>query len=95
MTNLVRRTLYSKDNTPWWDGYRQQQVIMIDDFEDDIPYRTLLKMIDRYQYQGQIKGGYVTLIVPNGNNVRVPPSHFWSGNKLAQVERRLTHINNL
>jgi len=49
--------------TPLWDGYRQQQ-IMIDDFEDDIPYRTLLKMIDRYQYQGQIKGGYVPLIVP-------------------------------
>jgi len=59
-----QENIYSKDNTPWWDGYRQQQVIMIDDFEDDIPYRTLLKMIDRYQYQGQIKGGYVHINSP-------------------------------
>jgi len=84
MTKFGQENIYSKDNTPWWDGYRQQQVIMIDDFEDDIPYRTLLKMIDRYQYQGQIKGGYVHINSPQMViTCEFPPSHFWSGNKLA------------
>lgn len=88
--------IYMKDNTPWWDGYRQQECIVIDDFEEDIPYRTFLKMLDRYAYQGQVKGGYVQVNSPHIIiTCEYPPSHFWEGNKLAQVARRLTHIENL
>lgn len=88
--------IYMKDNTPWWDGYRQQACIMIDDFEDDLPYRTLLKMLDRYAYQGQVKGGYVQINSPNiVITCEYPPSHFWEDNKLAQVARRLTHMIHL
>lgn len=86
---------YIKDNTIWWDGYNQQEAIIIDDFEDDIPFRVLLRMLDRYQYQGQIKGGYVQV---NSKYIYItsefPPEYFYgsSDNRLKQVMRRLTSV---
>ena len=41
-----------------WDGYKQQEAIIIDDFDNTIPYRTLLRMLDRY---GQVNDGYEKL----------------------------------
>lgn len=57
-TSLVTRTMgvenvYIKDGTHWWNGYKQEQVIMIDDFDGKWPYRDLLRLLDRYPYQGQ------------------------------------------
>lgn len=54
-------SVYFKDHTMWWDGYDQQEVIIIDDFDGKWPYRDLLRLLDRYPYQGQIKGGYVKI----------------------------------
>jgi hypothetical protein len=42
----------------WWDNYRGQDVIILDDFEGQIQYRYLLRLLDRYPFQMQIKGGY-------------------------------------
>ncbi len=84
---------YTKDGTMWWDGYNQQEAIIIDDFENTIPFRILLRMLDRYDYQGQIKGGYVQINSPYIYiTCEFPPSHFWQGNSLAQVKRRLTSV---
>lgn len=84
---------YIKDNTMWWDGYKQQQCIIIDDFENEIPYRVLLRMLDRYEYNGQVKGGYVQINSPIiVITCEYPPEHFWSGNKLIQITRRLEDI---
>ncbi len=86
---------YIKDNTIWWDGYEQQEAIIIDDFEADIPFRVLLRMLDRYQYQGQVKGGYVHI---NSNYIYITsefhPAYFYgdSENKLKQVLRRITSV---
>lgn len=88
--------IYIKDNTQWWDGYNQQQVVLIDDFDNKIPYRTLLRILDRYRYSGQVKGGYVNLNSPyiyiTGEH---PPSWYWQSNELAQVERRLTSVQEI
>ena len=88
---------YIKDQTKWWDGYRQQKTIIIDDFEktsDDRvswPFRDLLRLLDRYPYQGQFKGGYIHI---NSKYIYItsefPPTEFWSGTKLAQIKRRIT-----
>lgn len=56
--------IYIKDGTQWWDGYRQQKAILIDDFDGRWPYKDLLRLLDRYPYQGQVKGGYVQINSP-------------------------------
>lgn len=87
---------YIKDGTPWWDGYKQQEAIIIDDFDNQIPYRTLLRMLDRYVYQGQVKGGYVHINSPYIYiTSEYPPERYWTGNEYAQVERRLTSVQEI
>jgi len=84
---------YIKDGTPWWDNYNQQEAIIIDDFDNNIPYRTLLRILDRYVYQGQVKGSYVQIDSPYIYiTCEFPPDHFWCGNELAQIERRITSV---
>ena len=85
--------VYVKDNTLWWDGYKSGDVILIDDFDNNIPYRVLLRILDRYQYQGQIKGGYVQVNSPHIYiTCEFPPTHYWCGNELLQITRRLSSI---
>lgn len=87
---------YVKDGTPWWDGYKQQEAIIIDDFDNQIPYRTLLRMLDRYQYQGQKKGSYVNINSPYIYiTCEHPPEVYWRGNELQQVLRRLTSVDEI
>lgn len=50
--------VYYKPRGDWWDGYHQQQSIIIDDFYGWIKYDELLKITDRYPYRVPIKGGY-------------------------------------
>lgn len=57
----LTKTFYIKDGTMWWDGYEQQETIVIDDFDGKWPFRDLLRILDRYPYQGQYKGGYVPI----------------------------------
>jgi len=94
--NDLHTDLYPKDNTMWWDGYKQQEAIIIDDFDNTIPYRTLLRILDRYTYQGQIKGGYTQINSPYIYiTCEYPPEHYWHGNELNQITRRLTSVLNL
>lgn len=50
--------IYYKPRGDWWDGYRQQDNVIIDDFYGWLKYDELLKITDRYPYQVPIKGGY-------------------------------------
>lgn len=84
---------YIKDGTMWWDGYTQQEAIIIDDFDGKWPYRDLLRILDRYAYQGQVKGGYININSPYIYiTCEFEPSVFWSGNELAQIMRRLESV---
>nr|QKV51305.1 putative replication associated protein [Crucivirus sp.] len=85
---------YIKDGTIWWNGYTQQQAIIIDDFEiKGLDYRAFLRLLDRYHYLAQYKGGYIPI---NSPYIYItcdhPPSSFWTGNELAQVIRRIDEI---
>lgn len=53
--------IYCKDNTKWWNGYEGQKTVLMDDFRGEIEYTELLKILDRYPYQGETKGGYVNI----------------------------------
>jgi len=51
---------YPKDGSIWWDGYQNQDTVIIDDFKFDPKQREdYLKLFDRYPYQVQYKGGYI------------------------------------
>lgn len=58
------KSFYIKDSTKWWDGYSQQEAIIIDDFDGTWPFRDLLRLLDFNPYQGQVKGGYVKINSP-------------------------------
>lgn len=55
--------VYMKDLTKWWNGYSQQEVIIIDDYRmgADIKLQDLLLITDRYPCQRETKGGYVKI----------------------------------
>lgn len=89
--------VYVKDGTIWWNGYTQQSVILIDDFSGKWDFRDFLRLLDRYPYQGQYKGGYVKI---NSPFIYITcewhPSFIYRGaNELAQITRRLTSIEEI
>ncbi len=49
--------IYSSGNGKWFDGYEQNNVILIDDYRCDyMKFHTLLKFIDRYPFTRELKG---------------------------------------
>lgn len=90
------KSFYMKDGTKWWDGYEQQECIILDDYEWDEKresFRYLLRLLDRYKFQGETKGSYVKI---NSREIVItcehPPSHFWGGGMLAQILRRCDQV---
>jgi len=89
-------SFYIKDGTQWWDGYEQQDAIIIDDFDGRWPFRDLLRLLDWNPYQGQTKGGYVKINSPHIYiTCEFEPSTYWGGNALAQVLRRIDKVEHL
>ncbi|AWU66059.1 MAG: Rep [Angristvirus hurin] len=47
----------------WWDGYTNQDTVVLDDFKDDTMRLTdLQRLIDHYPYWVEIKGGSVPML---------------------------------
>lgn len=50
---------YVKDDTKWWDGYDRHETVIWDDFRgSNIKFSTFLRLLDRYEFRGEVKGGY-------------------------------------
>lgn len=47
--------------TKWWDGYRGESIVVIDEFRGVVDISHLLKWLDRYPCAVEIKGGQVAL----------------------------------
>ena len=91
------KEIYMKDCTEWWDGYTQQEAILIDDYESTkhMTYKDLLKITDRYPMSGQTKGGYVKINSPYIYITHTePPEEVFGYDKeySKQILRRLTVI---
>ncbi|AFS65279.1 replication-associated protein [Dragonfly associated cyclovirus 5] len=54
----IEGEIYYKPRGLWWDGYHQQDNVIIDDFYGWIKYDEMLKIMDRYPYKVQVKGGF-------------------------------------
>ncbi len=58
--------IYVKDMTKWWDGYDQQETILVDDYRRDFcKFHELLTLTDRYPCRREFKGGSVQINSPN------------------------------
>lgn len=87
---------YVKDNSQWWNLYTQQPVVILDDFNaSKWDFRDLLKLLDRYRLQVQVKGGYMPFNSPFIIiTCEFSPQRIWGqdANTLEQVTRRCTEI---
>lgn len=51
---------YKDPTTKWWDGYDQQQVVIVEDYRRDFcTFASLLRLLDEYELKVEYKGGYV------------------------------------
>jgi hypothetical protein len=97
--------VYSVTDFNWLgEGYKQQEVYLIDDFRHhDIKFNTLLKMLDRYPFTLSVKGSSIplnspTIIITSNQSIR----NTFGGKlnvfeDLEQLERRVNeyHISEL
>lgn len=85
---------YPKPPNKWWDGYCNQECICFDDFDPThMNFREFLMILDRYKYQGEIKGGFVKINSPYIYiTCEFAPDDLWTGNTLMQVLRRIDKI---
>jgi len=85
-------------STKWWDGYRGESNIVMDEFTGVIGIQHMLTWLDRYPCACEIKGGQVPLksakwwIMSN-----IPPTEWYNDDKAtkeqqAALMRRLTNI---
>jgi len=52
---------YWKQRSNWWDGYQQQETVVIDEFYGWLKFDTLLRLCDRYPMLVESKGGQIQL----------------------------------
>lgn len=52
---------YWKQRSIWWDGYSQQETIVIDEFYGWLKFDMLLRLCDRYPLLVESKGGQIQL----------------------------------
>lgn len=84
----------------WFDGYLEQQVICLEEFKAQIPLQKLLKILDPYPLQLEVKGGstwaYYTIVFITSNST---PDNWYSNEKgtrdeeLNALYRRLGYPN--
>jgi len=98
-TGNLKGSYYIKDNTKWWNGYEQQKVIIVDDFdheENGLGFRNLIKLLDRYEFLGESKGSYVKinseLIIVTSDR---SPVLMFDEKKYSQLKRRITLLKEL
>lgn len=92
-----QKDIFTKDLDKWWDGYRGQKVVLFDDFRGNIPYATLLRVLDRYQYTVDIKNGSQEL---NSPFIYItsskPPHEIYTNDKIqeciGQLYRRIDSV---
>lgn len=49
---------YVKPHGQWWDDYRGEKVVVLDEYYSDIEYATLLRVLDRHPIRVPYKGGF-------------------------------------
>ncbi|AXL65893.1 replication-associated protein [Soft spider associated circular virus 1] len=89
----VNGEIYYKPRGEWWDGYRDQSTIVVDDFYGWLKYDELLKICDRYPYKVPVKGAYVEFTARNifiTSNEPIDNWYKFNGYDPAAIKRRVS-----
>ena len=63
LANEEMPNAYHWDTVKWWDGYDAHEDVLIDDFRKNMcTFSELLKILDRYSYRVETKGGARSLL---------------------------------
>lgn len=89
--------MLDSDDRLWFDGYRGEPTLILDDFYGWIRHATLLKMLDRYRFRCPVKGGntwaqWTRVIITSNKHPEhwYKNSHPWSED--AALQRRIKEI---
>lgn len=52
-----KKTFSKEPDSKWFDGYRGEEITIIDDFKGEINYTKMLRLMDRYACKVEVKGG--------------------------------------
>lgn len=86
--------IYAVQSYKWWDGYNQNETILIDDMRRDFcKFNKLLQLLDRYPHKVEMKGGMIEIHSPF-IVITCPfhPQFLYQGEDIQQLLRRITHI---
>lgn len=85
--------LFELTDYRWWNGYTGQKTILIDDFNGEIPYGYLLRLLDGYKFHLPTKGGFTwkmySEVYITSNQ---PLCSFFSDAQMPAIKRRIKHI---
>lgn len=56
---------YMKNQNKWWDGYKNQKNVILDDLDSDVLGHLLKRWTDKYPVIGEIKNGSIPLVYNN------------------------------
>jgi len=80
----------------WWEGYDAHEDVILDDFRGDFcPFHELLRILDRYPYRIECKGGSRQLLAKRiWITSPFPPERAYPncGERIEQLFRRITEI---
>lgn len=84
----------------WWEGYDGHENVLLDEFRgSDMPLTELLGILDRYEYRTECKGGSRQLLAKKiAITSPFHPREWYAhakGEPLAQLQRRITFIENV
>lgn len=89
-------TWMSSRNLKWWDGYDGHENVIIDDFRGDFcTFHELLRILDRYPFRVEVKGGSRMLMAKKiWITAPMPPQAAYSRNneEIQQLLRRISVI---
>lgn len=90
--------IYPNDNG-WWDGYKQQETVIFNEFRGQIPYSELLTIVDKWPHQVKRRGREPlpftskTVIITSSLTPEEVYKNLSQNDDLAQLYRRFKIIN--
>jgi RNA helicase./Putative viral replication protein. len=82
---------YWKQKSIWWDGYSNQDTVILDEFYGWLPWDTLLRLCDRYPLLVETKGGQTQFtskrIIITSN---LPPARWYKNQYMEALYRRIS-----
>ncbi|KAM3726651.1 Replication-associated protein [Dirofilaria immitis] len=87
----ISKSFFTKtaNTEKWWDGYENQEVVILDDFYGWLSSAELFNLADSKPYYVQIKGGFIKfnskVIVITSNKI---PEHWWKRQTLLKYDMR-------